>query len=736
MTNRRICVGRASLCEARSICGQLLIVTSLLLCPRPTIAQTVRVDATPSHVVNSFSPPYALGATVDRVPSNATDPFFKLEAIKEILSAGWGAISYRQNTELFVQAWHWNPKGTWSDPAGKGYFTGNANSTEMIRHSYGYDLRHRGFTRNGGTEDTGFSRLNDGDTRTYWKSNPYLTNRFTGEDDELHPQWVVIDLEAKKNVNALRIDWAQPYARTYEVQYWGGTGDAMDEQGSGEWKGFQSGMVRNGAGGTVTLRLDAVGVSARFLRVLMTQSSNTCDTHGASDPRNCVGYAIKELYLGTMDEKGQFTDLVRHSPDQKQTATYCSSVDPWHEPSDLLLAPDHMESGDQPGFDLFYTSGITRGLPAMIPVAMLYETPEDSAAQIAYIKKRGYPISYVEMGEEPDGQYMMPEDYGALYLQWATALHRVDPTLKLGGPVFQGVTEDIKVWRDSRGRDSWFGRFLDYLRAHERLDDLAFMSFEHYPYDGCETPWKNLYQEPELISHIMQVWRDDGLPPGVPMFDTETNAHGGEASVDIFGALWLADSFAGFLTAGGKGTFCYHALPYSPAHPACANSWGTYHMFMVDKDYQIKQRVSQYFASRLITQEWVQPVAEEHLLFRAASDIKDSQGHMLVTAYPVLRPDGQWSLLLINKDYDRAHEVSIVFHDDEANADETFDGLVSSLTFGKGQYQWHPNGKQGYADPDGPAAASTVNGGPGARYTLPAASVTVLRGKMKESPQS
>jgi hypothetical protein len=159
-------------------------------------------------------------------------------------------------------------------------------------------------------------------------------------------------------------------------------------------------------------------------------------------------------------------------------------------------------------------------------------------------------------------------------------------------------------------------------------------------------------------------------------------------------------------------------------------------MFMVDKDYQIKQRVSQYFASRLITQEWVQPVAEEHLLFRAASDIKDSQGHMLVTAYPVLRPDGQWSLLLINKDYDRAHEVSIVFHDDEANADETFDGLVSSLTFGKGQYQWHPNGKQGYADPDGPAAASTVNGGPGARYTLPAASVTVLRGKMKESPQS
>src|SRR6202166_5034344 len=145
-------------------------------------AQTVQVDATPGHVVNKFSPLYALGSTVDRVPSNATDIFFRPDQIEKVLSAGWGVISYRQNTDLFVQAWHWNPKGTWSDPAGKGYFTGDANPTEMIRHSYGYALQHRGFTRNGGTEDTGFSRLNDGDPNTYWKSNPYLTKPFTGEE--------------------------------------------------------------------------------------------------------------------------------------------------------------------------------------------------------------------------------------------------------------------------------------------------------------------------------------------------------------------------------------------------------------------------------------------------------------------------------------------------------------------------------------------------------------------------
>ncbi len=692
------------------------------------VAQTVRVDT--SHVVNIFRPRYALGTTVDRVPSNATDTFFRPDQLQQILSAGWGTVSYRQNTDLFVQAWHWNPKGTWSDPAGKGYFTGDPTPTEMIRHSYGYSLRHRGFTRNGGTEFDGFSRLDDGDLQTYWKSNPYLSHVFTGEEDALHPQWVVIDLGKKQDVNAARIAWADPYAVNYDVQYWVGDGDAMDEPTNGEWKTFSSGTVTNSHGGTVTLKLASSAVETKFVRILMTRSSDTCDTHGSGDRRNCVGYAINEVSVGMEDGNGNFRDLLEHSPDQKQALTYCSSVDPWHDSSDLYVAPDRMESGDQPGLDLFFTSGITRGLPAIVPVAMLYATPEDSAAQMAYLKKRGYPIEYVEMGEEADGQYMQPEDYGTLYLQWATALHRVDPNLKLGGPAFEGVTEDIKAWPNAQGKTSWFGRFLDYLGAHGRMSDFTFMSFEHYPYDGCETPWKNLYQEPNLLSHIMQVWRDDGLPAGIPLLDTETNAHGGEASVDVFGALWLADTFAGFLTAGGQSTHYYHALNYSPPHPACANSWGTYHMFMTDEKYQIRQRTSQFFAARLITQEWVEPNDQEHKLYAASSDLKDAEGHVLVTAYAVERPDRQWSLILINKDYDHPHTVRISFED--GNGSNGFlVGPVTMLTFGKAQYQWHPARRNGYADPDDPPVGLTIQGGKDTAYTLPPASLNVVRGQME-----
>jgi hypothetical protein len=79
--------------------------------------------------------------------------------------------------------------------------------------------------------------------------------------------------------------------------------------------------------------------------------------------------------------------VIRHTPDQEQTTTYCSSVDPWHSPADL---PTTRQA--QLGFDVFYNSGITRGLPAMVPIALIYGTPEDAVAEISYLKKRNYPI--------------------------------------------------------------------------------------------------------------------------------------------------------------------------------------------------------------------------------------------------------------------------------------------------------------------------------------------------------
>src|SRR5271154_6988086 len=153
-------------------------------------AQTVVIDGAAARAI-PFDPDLALGTSIDILPSKLIDKVYSEDILKKSLSAGWGPITYRQNTELTIAAWHWNEHGMWSEGAKQsGYFVGSAEPREFLRHSYGYNLPHRGTTRSDDAA-TKYSRLTDGDAQSYWKSNPYLPKRFTGEDDALHPQWIV-----------------------------------------------------------------------------------------------------------------------------------------------------------------------------------------------------------------------------------------------------------------------------------------------------------------------------------------------------------------------------------------------------------------------------------------------------------------------------------------------------------------------------------------------------------------
>lgn len=685
-------------------------------------AQRATVDITPSHQLNAFSPLRALGAGVDRDPLNSTATLFDGAHVSQMLSSGYGAISYRLNTELSVQAWHWNPAGIWSDSGKQGYFVGSANPAGSILRSYGYDLPHRG----GGFQLTGgsYSRLDDGNLGSYWKSNPYLDQTYTGEDNSLHPQWVVIDLGAVKAVNGIKIVWGDPYATSYQVQYWTGA-DAIYDPAHGSWKTFSSGTISNGKGGTVTLKLASATVNAQFVRVLLTAASKTCDSHGAGDLRNCLGFSIKELYLGKLNGN-VLTDYMVHSTDSSQTAIYVSSNDPWHSKSDTAT-----EDGEQPGFDRVYNSGVTRGLPMTVPVAMLYDVPDNAKNEIAYLEAKGFPINYVEMGEEPDGQFVLPEDYGALYLQWATAIHSVDPAVRLAGPIFTGENTDIPVWPDASGNTSWFTRFLNYLNNHGRIGDLNVMTYEHYPFDPCNIPWSSLYAEPGYVQGIVQTWKNDGLPADVPQEVTEYNLAFDQSVhyMQPFAALWHADFVGSFLANGGQAAYFYQYEPL-PMYQGCGG-WGTFSLFVTDGAFNIKQQDAEFFSSQILTQQWAQPVDAMHLVYPASTDITDGNGNVLVTAYSVQRPDGQWSVLLVNKDQNQPHSLTLTFTNADGNVSKYFSGSVTQVSFGSDNYVWHPAGINGYASPDGPAVTTTANGGAGTVYVLPKASVTVLRGSIQ-----
>ena len=511
----------------------------------PSAAQigTVTVLVTP-RPANTFLPSQALGAGVDGLRQGDIARVYTLHNLQAMRSAGLRPLTYRLRTELGIEAWHWNPHGAWSEPGkAQGYWTSEAQPHTPIAQCYGYRLPRRGSTIDQANND-GYSRLDDGDAGTFWKSNPYLDRHFTGEDNGKHPQWVLINLGRKRPVDAVQISWATPYAVRYQVQYWQGESGSQDAQslddtfGGGSWRPFPSGRVTDGRGGDVHLRLTVKPIAARFVRVWMTTGSGTAPV-GSRDVRDSLGYAIREIGVWTLSTRGVFRDWVRHERDgKKQTPIFASSTDPWHRAEDR---DPHVE---QPGFDRVFASGLTNSLPLLTPAGVLYDTPDNAVAEIKYLKARGYPVSQVELGEEPDGQYASPEDYGALYVQWANALHRENPALKLGGPSFQTAVDGWLAWPDAQGNRSWLNRFLGYLKARGHLDDFAFFSFEWYPFDNvCGPAAPQLALEPGMLENALARLQREGLSRRIPWLITEYgySAFAGQAEMELPGALLNAE---------------------------------------------------------------------------------------------------------------------------------------------------------------------------------------------------
>src|SRR5438874_6195852 len=382
--------------------------------------------------VNQCVPIRALGAGIDGHEKGECARMFTNKNINEMLSAGFGPLTYRLRTELAGDVWHWNPRGTWSDPVHQcGYWTSDDSLGEPINVSYGYHLSRRGNTIDQANDD-GYSRIADGDEDSFWKSNPYLDTHFTGEPENAHPQWVVIDLGAIKPVNSIRIHWGTQYAEQYSVEYWSGSDPMHLHSGKkDEWRLFPQGAVGHSVGGTESVRLCAKPLLIRFIRILMKRSSRN-SAQVLDDIRDRLGFAICEIELGNVDNDDRFYDYVRHAPGRyKQTIIYVSSTDPWHRAEDIDYKVE------QPGLDFILSSELTNHLPVLVPVGVLYDTPENATAEVNYLLKQRYPLEGVEIGEEPDGQWVSPEDYAALYAGTAQRLAAMNQRLKLGGPSLQ-----------------------------------------------------------------------------------------------------------------------------------------------------------------------------------------------------------------------------------------------------------------------------------------------------------
>jgi hypothetical protein len=702
-----------------------LVSLVLLLSPaansagKASLKGTVRIDTFRGPVAE-FLPDEAFGAALDGQKEGELGRIYTADNLRKMQSARLRKITYRLRTELSIEAWHWSEQGTWSDDEHhQGYWTSSDSANQTILISHGYRLPRRGNTFDQGRND-GYSRLTDDDETTFWKSNPYLDHHYTGESDALHPQWVVIDLGRSRPIDAIRIDWGEPYARRFQVQYWVSPVDDFEKSEEGEWQNFPSGLFFSATSVSSPLRLVEDPVQARYVKILLLESSETA-LPGCSDIRDALGFAIREISLGIIDSAGQFQDAIIHAPSNKiQTVVYTSSTDPWHR------AIDVDPNTEQPGFDLVFGSGLSNGLPVLVPVALLYDTPENAAAEIRFIQARGLSVRQVEMGEEPDGQYVSPEHEAALYLQFATALHKIDPKIALGGPSFQNGI--VYTGFDVDQTKSWLERFLAYLRDHDRLEDYEFLSFEWYPFDDlCQRPSRQLLDQPQQLAEVFAAFRREGVSDSIPRIISEYgySAFVGRTLVELPSALLNADIVGKFLSLGGKTAYLYGYEPSRPTNQVkrCAG-YGKWMLFEADSTGRARWPMPIYFAARLLTEAWAQPVDKRHRVYVASSDVRDHRGRQIVTAYVLRRPDQRWSVLLVNKDAQHAYSVKIAFSPGRSLV-PAFTGESEVFQYSRQQFVWKASELHGHpVETQSPRHFRVIN----SEVTLPPFSLTVVRG--------
>jgi len=636
--------------------------------------------------------------------------------IEMMRSAGLQSLIYRLRTELANEVWHWNPQGTWSDPVHKqGYWISDSTSPQLISVSNGYSLPRRGNTIDQAVNE-GYSRLDDGDPESFWKSNPYLDEHFTHESSALHQQWVVIEFAAKQEINALRLLWGDPFATDYRVQYadFEDISDiALSPQGM--WHDFPHGVVRRASGGDVFLRLAAGPIKTRFIRILLQHSSNTAP-RSATDIRDRLGYVLREVYAGYFHQ-GKFEDLIHHGIDQQhQTLIHVSSTDPWHRETDLD------ESIEQPGLDRVFQNGLTNGLPMITPVGLLFDTPENAANEVSYLLSRGYSFDRLELGEEPDGQYGTPEDYGALYLQWAKAIHAVDPRLKLGGPSFQEIEPDTSGRQYRFGNSTWMRRFLKYLSARHRSSDYNFFSFEWYPFDDvCEPVAPQLARASRMLTEALREMQRQGVTHKFYWIISEYgySAFATRPEISLEGALFNADLVGRFLSLGGDQAFLYGYAASQPVTDQCTA--GNNMLFFMDTSGNIKYPYAPYYGARLLTQDWLSTNGWHNLYPVVVSAPR-------VAAYAVHRPDGLWSVLLINKDPLQSYIAQLRFQD--SGSIKSFASSQELFQYSSAQYILNNDKSNPTPIKNDPPSYTKLDADNANSIELPAYSLTVVRGKL------
>lgn len=576
----------------------------------------------PERVLTVFRPADVFGVTIDGGDAAETGALLNRNNAPAIRAAGFRDASYRLRTELAGQVWHWSSYGQWSDPEHhQGYWIGDASRDDDHEFSFGYRLPRRGNSRDE-ADDDGFSRIDDGDLSSFWKSNPYVDPKLDGLGSER--QWVIIDLGRRRSIDTAQVHWGEPYAAQFRLQRWVGS-DRYD----GKWSDLTALLVGHSGLQLVAFR----PAITRYFRILLERSSHVA---AGNDARDALGYAISELEVGSSSAAG-FHDDVLHAPSGlKQTEITVSSTDPWHRERDK--DPDSV----QPSLVELHARGLFTG-PFMIPLPLLTDTPENALAELKYFRRRGLPINSIELGEEPEGQLAPPRMVAGLYARLASRIAKEDRGIPIGGPSLIDPVADTTLDDED---ESWTLAFLEALRRSHLRPPMGFLSTELYPVENlCETDLQMLRRVARAPAHLASRFHQDGAAELAPVItEYGLSPYGGTALRGIVSAIADADILARSLSEGVSRIYLYGTSPSAPVRGKrpCAGS-GNLTLWNSSRSGRILSPSGRLRVFEALRDQWSDPHDKQEELIALTGSPPGVDG------FALRRENASVSILLINR---------------------------------------------------------------------------------------
>ena len=648
--------------------------------------------------------PAAAGSTIN--PRNLAGtclPIWNSTDIYKDIKKGLSMSNYRlfrfPNGSM-SNGYHWNGSGSYT---ADGIWV---SDSATFKPGFMGTTSNRGTSVNSGG-NTGPSKITDGDTSTFWRSDELISGS---------APYFYLELPMSTIVDSIAIVWGEKYAVDFTIDFFF---SAAPYPGPFKYSDNLWQTQKKVIGNDATFFSSALPSAAVwYVRVIINKFKGLEKS-----------VEVKEVYL--------YAQGRQISVNAKQYAG--SGIG---DQTRVIAMPTHEGNVVRPGYTTgwvtwdfeTYMSYIKSISDSSVPVMCVNYgngTPREAAAWVYYanvVKK--YNIRFWQIGNEMDGEWEEGGPVNALmyaekYLKFARAMKLVDSTIKIFGPVLSNADFYIKNSGNFNGK-SWAQTFIDTVGAQEKADGKKYcdgVDFHSYPYWSSSPVAADMMQKVDYVydqTDSLKSWISRSLlgPDSVYVSMSEFNSSVVMSDLlqKAVNGIFTANMYAGLAQKFGNRAMSVFWDSFEGGSSGADGTFGSLSLFnVVNNSYLssfVKAPSACYWALFIAQNLWIDPEKQNALV---AGTFSRSDN---VRAYGI-KTDADFRALMFNVSFSPDTVICSLAANIYRRADV--------YTWGEAQFKWNGSNSTAVAFPNcGPVSYST-NAAALKSIVVPAQSMCVVR---------